>query len=136
LPSAKCFNFKNRGGIKMKVNQVTVPEPKNRQAALNISAYHIQQKDNVKRRRENLMKNITYTELKLKRLELTLENYKKQLDELKKIDSCTDSALKKIQGAFDLTMAEILETKSALLRNQIITLQKQAGVEVKETDFR
>jgi hypothetical protein len=120
----------------MKVNQVTVPEPKNRQAALNISAYHIQQKDNVKRRRENLMKNITDTELKLKRLELTLENYKKQLDELKKIDSCTDSALKKIQGAFDLTMAEILETKSALLRNQIITLQKQAGVEVKETDFR
>lgn len=112
----------------MKITEVKLNLPKTKEKALNQAAYLLIQGENRKQRRDNIMSNITATELKLKRLEETLKHYKEQIEELNLLDEQFDVKLKELQGAFDLTQAEILETKSALLRNQISNLKKQAGL--------
>jgi hypothetical protein len=114
--------------IKMEVNSVTMNEPKTKQSALNRCAYFVQQQEIIEGKRLNLMNNISATEEKLKRLEETLLVYKQQLERISSLDTNASEQIKNLQDSFTLTRAEILETKSELLRNQISKLQAQAGV--------
>lgn len=112
----------------MKIREVTFDKPKDRKAALNLSAYIYQQQLIYRRKETNLMSQISQTEEKLKRLQETLENYKIQISEVNKNSDNWKQELQRLQNDFQITQAEILETHSELLRKQISSLQKNAGV--------
>jgi chromosome segregation ATPase len=99
--------------------------PKSKQKALNSGASLFAQIESLEQRRVNLMTNISTSENKLVRLEETLVHYKEQLDELSLLSEVSKEALERLMGEYNLTQAEILETKSALLRQQITNLQKK-----------
>lgn len=115
----------------MEVSEIIINCPRNRSTALNQAAYFYIQADYRERRKENLMSNIKNTQNKLKRLEATLDNYNNQLQELNQLDADFNKKLKELQDQWSLTQAEILETKSSLLRNQIEGLK--AKIDIQET---
>jgi len=112
----------------MKSNIVTYKEPRTRQKALNLAAYMCKQIDNWGKRRENLMSNIEATKKKIAKLEETLSQYFLQLEKIDTSKEDWNKKLKDLQDMHQLLEAEILETKSSLLRQQISELKKQAGV--------
>jgi len=108
---------------------VTWSEPKNRSSALNLAAYMSNQTGVWERKKENLMSNISATKNKMKRLRETLDEYERQLVEINSTQEGWQNRLKELQDLHQLTEAEILETRSALLRSQISALKVQAGVQ-------
>lgn len=73
------------------------------------------------------MSQITNSQAKLKRLEEALTGYQNQLQKV--VDSAGDMEATKqlILKKFQLTEAEILETKSQILREQLESIQAQSG---------
>jgi len=112
----------------MQSNIVNWTEPKTKQAALNLGAYIISQKLIWTRKRENLMKSISNAQQRLKKLEAALADYQRKLSVLDRTKEDWDSQLDLILKKFQLTEAEILETKSQILREQLNSLQTAAGV--------
>jgi len=106
-------------------------EPKTKQAALNLGAYIINQRTIWSRKRENLMASISNAQVKLKKLEAALAEYQNQLSKVQTLEEDWGSQLDLILKKFQLTEAEILETKSQILREQLESLQSAAGVQEK-----
>jgi len=97
-------------------------EPKSKEAALNLYVQWSSVDEGNRRREENLLKQKTQLEKKLQRLQEELEKIK---DELNGINHTTNrSFLEQLQTRWALTEAEILETKSALLRKTITDKQR------------
>lgn len=113
----------------MKITTIKYDEPKNKESALNLAAYISKQLDNYKTKGENLVKSKNDTAKKLKRLQETLANLESQISKVNTTETNWQNELKRLQTQFSLTEAEILETKSALLRKQLSALQKDAGVQ-------
>ena len=114
--------------INMEKNEIIINKPKNRTTALNRGAYFINQKEQIEVRRVNLMKNIQDTELKLKRLEETLQGYKNQIERLSSLDQNLDIQIENLQKEFELTYSDILIIRSSLLTAQIEKLRSQADI--------
>lgn len=119
----------------MKITNVQYNEPKDRASALNLASYMMEQIANSNRKRANIVKNKSDTELKLKKLEEVLETYNNQINTLSGVEENWSKVLNELQEKFSLTQAEILETKSELLRKRIATLRQQAEVQALEEDL-
>jgi len=120
----------------MKITGVKFETPKTKESALNLAAYMSEQLEIYKRRKVNLVKSKSDTEVKLKRLQEQLTEIDKQISTVNTNESNWKSQLNSLQTNHSLTEAEILETKSEILRKKINSLRKEAGVEFSgETDL-
>jgi len=106
--------------------------PKNKEKALNLAAYILTQVAIYKRKEVNLVTSKSNTEEKIKRLKETLASIETDISRLKAVEGNWTKQLKDLQTEFHLTEAEILETKSELLRRKMNSLREGAGVEKTE----
>lgn len=113
----------------MKITSVKFEEPKNKQAALNLCAYIQGQVEAYQKKGANLVTSKTNTEKKILKLQETLAKLEQQISSVSTNEKNWKSKLEFLQTEHSLTAAEILETKSELLRRQISSLQKSASVE-------
>jgi len=111
----------------MRIVEVVLVPPKSREAALNQASYMSHQIDICLKRRENMDSSREAAEAKLLRLEKTLESLNQQLSALARTESNWKEKLEVLKTEYSLTEAEILETKSSLLRKQIRNLESFAG---------
>jgi len=112
----------------MKITTVKFETPKDKGSALKLAAYIQGQLDTYKGRKANMMKSKSDAEGKIKRLQQTLAALESQITAVNTNESNWQKQLRDLQTQFSLTEAEILETKSELLRKKISSLQKEAGV--------
>jgi multidrug resistance efflux pump len=115
----------------MKVNTwIPKEEPKTKAAALRLAAQISTIADSIERRRNNLMKLEFEHTAKIAKLNAKLENIR---EELKRINSSEATEyIERLKLKHSLTEAEILETKSELLRRSIESRTQQLS-ELKQT---
>jgi len=115
----------------MKVNTwIPKEEPKSKAAALRLAAQISTIADSIERRRNNLMKLEFEHTAKIAKLNAKLENIR---EELKRINSSEATEyIERLKLKHSLTEAEILETKSELLRRSIESRTQQLS-ELKQT---
>lgn len=82
------------------------------------------------------MSNIKATEEKIKRLEGIITEYQSRLARINSTQDNWEKQLKDLQDQYNLTAAEILETKSELLRLQINDRKTQSGIYNRMPDDR
>lgn len=113
----------------MKVTEVKLNKPKNKQAALNQAVYILDQIDVYDRRKENIMNNKKLANEKISRLEKVLQEYDSQLETINTNSSNWKKTLEDLKLDYSLTEAEILELKSSLLREKIQNLKLKADIQ-------
>lgn len=109
----------------MKYSYNIANEPKTRKSALQLAMVLSNYIDNNKTRKENLMISKNQAERKLTRLQKTLEDLEKQIQTAETAESTNQQTLERLMNEWQLTQAEILESKSALLRGQLKALEKE-----------
>jgi len=112
------------------IKEISLTDPKSRTAALNQAVYCSSMQDNWKRKENTLMEQKSLASAKILRLQKQLQSYEDQLSEIPKNTENFQQAIEQLKERWNLTNAEILETKSELLRKQISRLeaQKAAGI--------
>lgn len=100
----------------MRTTEARVELPKSKGAALRLAAGLALSKDQTERRRQNIMKHSTGVTDKIERLKEELQRLENQKEELLRTDETNEALLKKLQIEFDLTEAEILDVKLALIK--------------------
>lgn len=110
----------------MKVTEIRLNRPRNKQTALNQAVYILEQIDVNDHRKENIMKNKNLANEKIRRLEKVLLEYESQLEAIDTNNSNWKKILEDLKLDYNLTEAEILELKSSLLREKIQNLKLKA----------
>jgi chromosome segregation ATPase len=117
----------------MKLQETVVRPPKTRQAALNQAAALLISQENLARRHTNMAQNIQAAKDKILKLQGTIEELEKQSQILVESGTATQAQIAQLKLQHQLNEAEILEAKSELLRSQITNLEKNLGLQVRQT---
>lgn len=113
----------------MKVNGLVLTKPKSKNKALNQAAYCLNQIKVREEKEDKLMKLKSQIEEKLDRLQKQLQQIETTISEVSSGKTGWNQSLEQLKLEWQLTDAEILETRSELLRRQIVDLNKKAGVQ-------
>lgn len=113
----------------MKVVEVKMNEPKTETAAQNQAVYVLEQLEHCAEKRGNIMKNLTAAREKIEKLKKKVTEFEDQISAIDRTEENWRNAYSDLFQKYNLVEAEILELRSAVLRQRIAELQKKAGIE-------